>query len=128
MTDSNPLARGAAAALLLLALLSPAVFAADASATVRLHSGEISGEALEGGIRVFRGIPFAAPPVGDLRWRPPQDVSSWEGVRPATEFGAVCPQPPTLAQMTGEKLPDFSEDCLFLNVWTAADSALTSCP
>ncbi len=79
MTDWFPLARGAAAALLLLALLTPAAFVKGTSAAIRLHSGGISGETLEGSVRVFRGIPFAAPPVGDLPPRPPRDVSSWEG-------------------------------------------------
>ena len=65
---------------LLLALAAPAS-AADWTDSVRTHSGLVSGEGLEDGIRVFRGIPFAAPPVGDLRWRPPQDVAPWDQTR-----------------------------------------------
>jgi para-nitrobenzyl esterase len=62
----------------------------------------------------FLGVPYAAPPVGDLRWRPPQPVARWTGMRKATTFGASCPQLPM------PWLPDlaWSEDCLFLNVWT----------
>src|SRR6187431_41171 len=112
-------------ALLLSASFLPAVAAAAATATVRLDSGVVEGVVVDGasGLRVFRGIPYAAPPVGDLRWRPPQRVAAWEGVRAAKEFGSICPQPPLLATMTGEPLPPSNEDCLFLNVWTAAEKA-----
>ena len=83
-------------------------------------------------ITVFKGLPFAAPPVGDLRWRAPRPVVSWTGVRKADAFGANCPQ--TIVE---EKKPwtyEFmahgptSEDCLFLNVWTAAASAADKRP
>ena len=86
-------------------------------------------QASKPGVTVFKGIPFAAPPVGPLRWRPPQPVKPWSGVRPAVEFGASCMQhevkellPWTEEYMTHN---DVSEDCLFLNVWTphAAKSA-----
>ncbi len=58
-------------------------------------------------VMAFKGIPFAAPPVGDLRWRPPEPVVAWDGVRDATAPGPICMQPGTQEQ---------SEDCLFLNV------------
>ncbi len=89
----------------------------DPAPTLRTDSGLISGALGDDGVRVYRGIPFAAPPVGDLRWRPPQPVQAWEGVRRCTEFGPACPQP---ASMIGDtpKLQD--EDCLYLNVSTAA--------
>lgn len=77
------------------------------------------------GVRVYKGLPFGAPPVGELRWREPQPVESWDGVRDASEFGNVCVQNettyPNVANMEGS--PPLSEDCLYLNVWTAADSA-----
>jgi para-nitrobenzyl esterase len=75
----------------------------------------------------FRGIPFAAPPVGNLRWQPPQPPASWDGVRDATEFGPICPQVAgTMEALGGRQAePDpMSEDCLTLNVFTpAADDA-----
>jgi para-nitrobenzyl esterase len=82
--------------------------------TVSVTGGQVHGALLEGGGAVFRGIPYAAPPVGDLRWREPAPVRHWAGVREATAFSAQCAQaqisiPPTLAS---------SEDCLYLNVWT----------
>lgn len=96
---------------------------------VQLESGPIQGEAVEGTtVQVFRGIPYAAPPVGDLRWREPAAVAPWEGVRSATEFGNICHQGPALAAMTGEELPTRSEDCLYLNVWTGAIGGETKQP
>jgi para-nitrobenzyl esterase len=79
---------------------------------VAVTGGEIRGtvSATESGIMAFRGIPFAAPPVGDLRWQPPEPVVPWEGVRDASEAGAIC------VQSGGQDLHQ-SEDCLFLNVW-----------
>src|SRR5580704_17699959 len=85
------------------------------AATVQLDSGLISG--VDG---VFRGIPYAAPPVGKLGWREPQPVAHWEGVRKAVQFGAICMQP---APRGATSAPNMSEDCLFLNVWTSASSA-----
>ena len=106
------------------------VFAAGAlGKPVQLDTGLVQGEVVEGTtVQVFRGIPYAAPPVGDLRWRDPVAVASWEGVRSATEFGNVCHQGPALAAMTGEPLPTRSEDCLYLNVWTGAVGAETKQP
>jgi len=79
---------------------------------VRLDTGIISGAATDNPeVRVFKGIPYAAPPVGDLRWRAPKPAAHWEGTRRADEFGPVC------MQGGGQKM---SEDCLYLNVWTGA--------
>src|SRR5438045_3217176 len=75
--------------------------------TVSVTGGQVRGAALPQGA-VFKGIPFAAPPVGDLRWREPQPVKPWTAVRDATMFSARCVQ-------SGA---DISEDCLYLNVWT----------
>jgi para-nitrobenzyl esterase len=72
----------------------------------------------------FLGVPYAAPPVGELRWKPPQPVSRWNGTRKATEFGAVCPQLPAGWLPT---LP-WNEDCLYLNVWTTQLDALAKRP
>jgi para-nitrobenzyl esterase len=78
------------------------------------------------GIRVFKGVPFAAPPVGALRWREPQPVAKWDGVRDASKFGNVCIQPDGGARgniAVGPGSPPLSEDCLYLNVWTGARAA-----
>ena len=82
---------------------------------VRVEGGLIAG-AVEDGLTVFRGVPYAAPPVGPLRWRPPHPVIAWEGTRAATEFGRACMQ--TNAAIAN--LPAPAEDCLFANVWTPA--------
>lgn len=93
---------------------------------VRVESGLLAGTVgADPAIRVFKGVPFAAPPEGDLRWRPPQPPIAWEGVRRADAFGPICPQfipaPDTFYgrefYLTEEPQ---SEDCLYLNIWTAA--------
>ena len=90
---------------------------------VRVESGELQGVA-DDGVVSFKGIPFAAPPVGDLRWRPPQPAARWTGVRQAAEFGADCMQgrfgPPPAAGAPAPKPP--SEDCLTLNIWRPASA------
>jgi len=96
----------------LSALLVAAAVAVDAQ--VQLTYGQVSGVELDDGVTVFRGIPFAAPPVGALRWRAPQPPIPWRGVRAADSFGPTCMQPRGRALM--------SEDCLYLNVWTKAGS------
>jgi para-nitrobenzyl esterase len=104
---------------------TPAV--ATLPATVRVDAGLVSGVAGDtADMRVFKGIPFAAPPVGPLRWRPPQPVRSWEGVRKADQFGSSCMQPNPAIGGRGAAAagtPTLSEDCLYLNVWTEAASA-----
>jgi para-nitrobenzyl esterase len=96
---------------------------------VRTDAGQIAGVTLPSGVRAFKGIPFGAPPVGDLRWREPQPVVKWEGVRKAETWGNVCMQNPAPKRANvnvATDLPDSpqtSEDCLYLNVWTQADSA-----
>src|SRR5277367_3460219 len=82
-------------------------------------SGSISGVS-EGGLTVYKGIPFAAPPVGDLRWRPPVHVAPWTGTRKADAFAPACMQDGV--SMPGETPPVVSEDCLYLNIWTPAKS------
>jgi len=93
---------------------------------IRIDAGLVSGLTDPSGVTAYLGIPFAAPPVGPLRWRPPQPAAHWDGVRAADHFGASCMQ-----NEIGSRLPwtkefmtqgPISEDCLFLNVWTAAKS------
>jgi para-nitrobenzyl esterase len=102
---------------LVLAFLSLA-FAFDDS--VRVDGGLITGTTADG-VRSFKGIPFAAPPVGELRWKAPQPVIAWEGIRKTDAFSPECPQAPypqgSLFYSPPQKQ---SEDCLYLNVWTAA--------
>jgi len=86
------------------------------------------------GVMAFKGIPFAAPPVGDLRWAPPAAPRSWSGVRDATQFGDVCVQPPAPQRFppnAATDTPNFtgmSEDCLNLNIWTPAKRAGENLP
>lgn len=82
---------------------------------VRTEAGAVEGR-LEGEIWEFLGIPYAAPPVGGLRWKPPQPVPPWEGVRPCRQFGDSCPQP----EGPWRALGSLGEDCLYLNLWVAA--------
>ncbi len=84
-----------------------------AQARVAVAGGEVEG-LWQDGVRVFRGIPYAAPPVGELRWRAPAPVAAWKRIRPAYAFGPACPQAPS----KDIPLSDISEDCLTLNVWT----------
>ncbi|MEQ8733845.1 MAG: carboxylesterase family protein [Rhodospirillaceae bacterium] len=86
--------------------------------TVTTQQGQVRGTVVND-LKVFRGIPYAAPPVGDLRWRPAQPPTAWEGTRDAEQFGGVCPQALRLGY-NAEDLSDRSmqEDCLTLNVWT----------
>jgi len=92
------------------------VSAGELGAQVRIRSGPITGEQREG-VRVFRGVPYAAPPVGDLRWRAPVPPQPWTQPRAMVEFAPGCPQKPD-ELFGGPK--ETSEDCLYLNVWTAA--------
>ncbi|MBV9228843.1 MAG: carboxylesterase/lipase family protein [Chloroflexi bacterium] len=87
---------------------------------VKTRAGKVMG-VQEGLLQIFKGIPFARPPVGPLRFRAPQPVEPWSGVRPAIEFGASSVQDTTSSQLSGST----AEDCLYLNVWTPrADTAL----
>jgi para-nitrobenzyl esterase len=80
--------------------------------------GRVAGVAADGVVS-FKGIPFAAPPVGALRWRAPQPVKAWTGVKAASQFGASCMQDAMFSRLFGGR-PEMSEDCLYLNVWTPA--------
>ena len=97
--------------------------AMPAPTVVRVETGQLGG-AVSDGVLAFKGVPFAAAPIGDLRWRAPQPVAKWTGVRTADTFGHVCVQPKGIGRLNvSVDLPDSpaaSEDCLYLNVWTAA--------
>ncbi len=108
-----------------------ATFAAIALACVRPVAAQIgivsvTGGRVEGvtadGVTSFKGIPFAAPPVGNLRWRDPQPVRPWKGIKPADRFAPGCMQDSRWVPVYGFP-PALSEDCLYLNVWTSARSA-----
>src|SRR5215218_6446440 len=114
--------RTIAAAGLALALgLAGAAQAADVKAKV--ESGTLVGQE-EGGIRTFRGVPFAKAPVGELRWAPPQIPAKWTADRDATSFQLPCPQPINANGTVngGGVSGATSEDCLYLNVWAPANA------
>lgn len=92
-------------------LLATLIGAASVAPVVHVAQGALRGVA-ERRIEVFRGIPYARPPVGALRWRAPQAAPRWSGVRDAATFGHACLQPP--GWKNGVTM---SEDCLYLNVW-----------
>jgi len=102
--------------LLLVVLLGPTAYAQSdnetATPVVKTANGTLEG-INKSGIRTFKGIPFAAPPVGDLRWREPQPVMNWDGVRKADKFGPRAMQRPLFADMVFRS-NGMSEDCLYL--------------
>ena len=117
-------ARGVITAAIVVA--SAVVMPAAISDPVTIESGRVSGVTLPSGVRAFKGIPFAAPPVGALRWKEPQPPLKWNGVRKAEQFGNVCVQPsqpnrvPNNVSVDLPDSPKTSEDCLSLNIWTSA--------
>jgi len=111
---------GALLLAVVLALYPSVASAASEAPVVQTTSGPVAGT-VEGGLEVFRGIPYAAPPTGPLRWLPPSPVETWTEIRDATAFGPACPQDPDPHEMA-EGTPT-SEDCLTLNVWTPSTPA-----
>ena len=104
------------------ALLTATTLAGNDAATVTVDTGVLRGVA-EADVRTFKGIPYAAAPVGELRWRAPQPAAAWKGVRAATQFGAACLQPKSHPPLPAPNpvippVERMSEDCLTLNVWT----------
>ena len=108
-----------------LALAFVSVPAAATISQARTTAGAVQGEVVDG-IGEFKGIPFAAPPVGDLRWKAPQPAAPWQGVRQTVSFGPGCMQGPILAQMGSTAAQ--SEDCLFIDVWTPANTSADRLP
>ena len=104
---------------LAITVLAVAWASSAAAPTARVEQGVLQGT-IENGLTVYRGVPFAAPPLGDLRWRAPQPAAHWEGVRAADKFAPQCPQ----------SIPGITtnEDCLYLNVWSPAKSASAKVP
>jgi len=125
--------------LLIMLSLSNVVLAGKATKvsvnSIKTESGLISGiSGQDANVMVFKGIPFAAPPLADLRWKEPQPVKSWNGVRKCDTFGPCAPQkrgivfPPYTAEMMVPAEGAINEDCLYLNVWTAAKSTADKRP
>ncbi len=129
-TDNESALRAAAcgltAAVIMVCLAVPAASQPAAAAPgdpVRIDSGPISGKLVSSDVKAYLGVPYAAPPVGAIRWREPQPVTPWNDVRAADQYGASCPQ---LGAARGG--PAYSEDCLFLNVWAPAKPAAKKLP
>lgn len=111
-----------ATAVVALGLVAPSPVLAQAGPqtegpVVHAAAGDLRGKD-QGGVAVFRGVPYAKPPVGERRWRPAEPLPAWRGVREATRFGAACMQPPSPFQDHAA----MSEDCLFLNIWAPRDA------
>ncbi|MYD87872.1 MAG: carboxylesterase family protein, partial [Acidobacteria bacterium] len=101
--------------------------AARQVAVVETSYGRLRGARLDG-VDVFKGIPFAKPPVGVLRWRAPEAPAPWPGIRDAVEFGSCAIQstiPGDVGELIGIATGDVSEDCLYLNVWTPSPGDAT---
>ena len=112
----------------LVALLPLTLFAqlGNEVPKVRITNGTLEGSS-SSGISIFRGVPYAQPPVGNLRWKAPQPVKNWEGVRKAEKFGPRAMQKPIYGDMNFRS-DGVSEDCLYLNVWTAAKTGNEKLP
>lgn len=109
----------------------PVTLYASQPLIVKTDKGEVRGAfTTDGQVRAFKGVPFAAPPVGELRWKPPQPASNWKGVRDATQFGEHCLQagPDRGNEFHVYQDPGASEDCLTLNVWAPAHAKNGSLP
>lgn len=110
-----------------LAILIGSILSAASASTVGTESGELEGTS-ENGVFSFKGIPYAAPPTRDLRWRAPQPAQPWQGTRRADRYGDACIQPPGLSAKLGVDPGPLSEDCLYLNVWTPNVDASKNLP
>jgi len=118
----NSLSVAACAGLAVLALCRAAVAAPETPPgppVVKTSGGLLAGQAVSAEVAVYKGIPYAAPPIGEARWKPPAPAGTWSGVRDAGRFGPSCIQPlspPT--SVYADDPPRMNEDCLYLNVWT----------
>jgi para-nitrobenzyl esterase len=119
-------------AITLCGVLVALMVGLPATAAITTDSGELQGIE-QSGVTAYLGVPFAAPPVGDLRWRAPHQISHWTGVRVADHVGNSCMQ--VRLQGPGARIPGapatsdvLSEDCLYLNVWTPHNSAVSGLP
>src|SRR5215469_431672 len=93
-----------------------------AAPVVDAPAGQMRGQA-EGAMHVFKGIPYALPPVGPARWKPPAPTARWQGVRNTTAYGPACLQPVShVPNIYSADLGAMSEDCLTLNIWAPADA------
>lgn len=123
MKKCIPLRLAAAAALAATVVYAPLASANEVYYEPRpileTKNGKLQGVERDGMV-MFKNIPYAAPPVGDLRWRPPQPAQGWTGTRDASEFGEACMQP-EIRGLTSELVPG-SEDCLKLNVFAPKDA------
>jgi para-nitrobenzyl esterase len=125
-SKSNNLSKIATLLALCVGLCVNPLRAADFPQTVQVDTGTVTGvPGTNPAIMVFKGIPYAAPPVGKLRWQPPAPPTKWTGILNADHYGASCMQP---ARRTVNKPGEISEDCLYLNVWTPAKSANEKLP
>ncbi|MCF2447091.1 carboxylesterase family protein [Dyadobacter sp. CY345] len=100
---------------------------AESQPLAKTTNGTVEGVIEASGVRSYKGIPFAAPPVGEFRWREPQPVKNWQGVRKTNKFGPRAMQNAVFGDM-GFRSDGMSEDCLYLNVWTPAKSANEKLP
>lgn len=112
--------------ILLLITMSLSSYA-QTGTQIKTANGTLEGVTEASGIRSFKGIPFAQPPVGNLRWKEPQAPLNWTGVRKADHFGPQAMQRPIYSDMIFRS-DGKSEDCLYLNVWTPAKSAKEKLP
>jgi para-nitrobenzyl esterase len=103
-----------ALAIAIVGIAIPAARAADP--VVKVTGGQIQGRLVPSGGAVFKGVPFAQPPVGNLRWRDPAPVKPWDGVRDGGTFGPACTQ--QIMEWNKQEAQGNQEDCLYLNVWT----------
>jgi para-nitrobenzyl esterase len=111
---------------LIVGFFIAATFAITPFALSQIQNVKSTGSQLQGvvadGVASFKGIPFAAPPVGDLRWKAPQSAKGWAGIKKADAYAPGCMQDPGMSKMIGSAA-NIGEDCLYLNVWTAAKTA-----
>lgn len=111
----------------MLALAFASASFAQSTAPVRTQAGLVQGTVVDG-IRVYKGIPFAAPPLGELRWAPPLPPNAWKGVKKTVAYTPACMQNVVVNKALGLDPVPVSEDCLYLNVWTPAKSSRERLP